>query len=440
MAKTTSSALRHQVIYQIFTRNYKNGTFQAVKEDLPRIKALGTDIIYLLPIQPSGEKNRKGTMGSPYAIKDYRAVDPVQGTREEFIALCEATHKAGMKIIIDIVYNHTSPDSVLSKEHPEWFFHRPDGSFGNRVGDWWDVIDLSYDDRGLWRYQIDTLKQWAEHVDGFRCDVAPMVPLEFWLQAREEVEAVRPGCLWIAESVDPQFIRLNRMAGISCHSDAELYQAFDICYDYDVYHKMADVALGKGSLGTYLEGVNLQEEIYPENYIKLRCLENHDRARAAALFPDEKVLRNLTAWNYFQKGTVMLYAGQEFETSHHPTLFDRDTVCFDTGKDLSAYLAKLKTIKQDPLFEYNAFFAHPEGVHKEVIVASLIGTKGTPAEGRKATGIFSTSGRAQILTIDLEDGMYTDAITGSQIQVFEKQIVSAGEPIILFSQEGNPLR
>ena len=184
MARNTSLSLRNAVIYQIFTRNYKGGTFQAVEADLDRIQALGADIIYLLPVQPSGEVHRKGSMGSPYAIRDYRIPDPVQGTMEDFKALSSAIHARGMKLMIDVVYNHTSPDSWLAENHPEWFFHKADGSLGNRIGDWWDVVDLDYTKKDLWRYQIDTLKMWAEYVDGFRCDVAPMVPLDFWLEAR----------------------------------------------------------------------------------------------------------------------------------------------------------------------------------------------------------------------------------------------------------------
>lgn len=431
MAKTTDSGLRHQVIYQIFTRNYKDGSFRAVQEDLPRIQALGADIIYLLPIQPSGKKNRKGSLGSPYAIQDYRAVDPSQGTLQDFEALCRAVHEAGMKIIIDIVYNHTSPDSVLSKEHPEWFYHRPDGSFGNRVGDWWDVIDLSYADHGLWDYQIETLKQWAKYVDGFRCDVAPMVPLEFWQEARRQVEGVRPGCLWIAESVDPQFIRVNRSLGIECASDGELYEVFDICYDYDVYGRFLSAAKGDGCLADYIEAVNLQEEIYPNNYVKLRCLENHDRPRAASLFPNGAALRNWTAWNYFQKGAVMLYAGEEFGVSHHPTLFDQDTVNFDTGTDLSPFLAKLKTIKQKPIFRDASFFVSLAGVRRDVIVAKLLGNKGSACENTMALGIFACDGSPQSLSVDLPDGLYQNEISGEAVDVYEHTMRYDGEPVIL---------
>ena len=432
MAQSTGKEIRNQVIYQIFTRNYKDGTFQSVESDLERIKALGADIIYLLPIQPSGTVHRKGTCGSPYAIKDYRAVDPAQGTMEDFIRLTNAIHAAGMKIMLDVVYNHTSPDSWLAENHPEWFFHKDDGSFGNRIGDWWDVIDLDYSNADLWDYQIDTLKMWAEYVDGFRCDVAPLVPLDFWRRAKQEVETVHPGCLWLAESVEPAFITGCRKDGIPVWSDGELYQVFDICYDYDTYSYLERAQCGNCSLGEYLERVNQQEAIFPDNYSKLRCLENHDRPRAAAMAPDQTVLRNWTAWTYFVKGTTMIYAGEEYCVKHHPTLFDHDPVVFDSGTDLSAFMAKLSEIKKSPAFAYSTFSAKAIGINNEVVLALHEVNADAPIEHQTVIGIFSTTGRKQALKVDLPDGYYTNAITGESIDVFEKTVVYNGEPIILF--------
>lgn len=128
------------------------------------VKGLGVDIIYLLPIHPVGVEKRKGTLGSPYAISDYRSVNPEYGTLEDFIRLVDAIHEKDMKCIIDVVYNHTSPDSVLVKEHPGWFYHKTDGTLGNRVGDWSDIVDLDYTNMDLWDYQIDTLKYWAGYI------------------------------------------------------------------------------------------------------------------------------------------------------------------------------------------------------------------------------------------------------------------------------------
>ena len=161
MAQNTGTTCRNQVIYSVFVRAHTpEGTFQALRRDLPRIRDLGAGIIWLMPIHPIGETARKGTLGSPYAIRDYRAVNPEFGTLEDFRSLVDDIHRLGMGCIIDVVYHHTSPDSLLAREHPDWFYHREDGSFGNKVGDWSDIIDLDYTCRELWDYQIETLCYW----------------------------------------------------------------------------------------------------------------------------------------------------------------------------------------------------------------------------------------------------------------------------------------
>ena len=154
MAANTDISLRNAVIYSIYVRNHtEEGTFLSVIPDLDRIKALGTDIIWLMPIHPIGEKNKKGSLGCPYANRDYRTVNPCYGTIEDFRALVSAIQEKGMKCIIDVVYNHTAPDATLVKEHPEFYYKKPDGSFGNKTADWTDVIDLDYRNRDLWDYR-----------------------------------------------------------------------------------------------------------------------------------------------------------------------------------------------------------------------------------------------------------------------------------------------
>ena len=351
MAITTSKANRNMVMYSVFVRNYsEEGTFKQLQNDLDRIKALGVDIIWLLPIHPVGVVERKGAVGSPYAIKDYRAIDPALGTKEDLKELVQEIHARGMRCIIDVVYNHTSPDSWLAQHHPEWFYHKPDGSFGNKVGEWLDVVDLDYSQRDLWDYQIETLKQWAEIVDGFRCDVAPLIPLEFWLRARQEVETVHPGCFWLSESVEPIFTVENRARGLVSLSDSEIYQAFDVSYEYDIFAYFKDYLKGNIPLSEYAAAINRQEAIYPDNYVKLRYLENHDNARAKLMIPDEAALENWTAFIYFQKGMTLLYAGQEHQVTHLPSLFEKDPVQWDSSKDISPLLTRLAEIKRKEIF------------------------------------------------------------------------------------------
>ncbi len=425
MALTTPTTYRNQVIYSIFTRQYsQEGTFQAVLKDLPRIKALGVDILWLMPIHPIGMKNRKGTLGSPYANLDYRAINPELGTRDDFIELVDAIHQQGMKVIIDVVYNHTSPDSVLSKEHPEWFLHKADGSFGNKIGDWSDVIDLDYSHPELWDYQIETLKQWARYVDGFRCDVAPLVPLAFWLKARKSVSQVRPDCFWLAESVEPEMIRSCRKAGIPCLSDSVLYQAFDATYEYDIYFDFLGYLTGKSSLAGYAEKINAQEAIYPANYVKLRCLENHDRRRIADLVKDEKTRRNWTAFLYFQQGITLLYNGQEKEVTHQPSLFDKDPILWDTGHDQTGLLTRLAQLKKDPLFAQSSY--EVKALAEKGLLARHCG------QGKELVGLFQVKRDSSPLLVPLLDGTYRDLISNQDFTIEKGQALTHGEPVIFW--------
>ena len=423
MATKTPKNYRNQVLYSVFVRNYsEEGTFEAVRRDLDRIKALGVDILWLMPIHPIGEKARKGTVGSPYAAKDFRAITPDFGTEEDLQRLVTSAHEKGMKVIMDIVYNHTAPDSWLAEHHPEWFYRKPDGSFGNKVGDWYDIIDLDYNQKGLWDYQIETLKQWAAIVDGFRCDASPLIPLAFWQKAREEVETVRPGCIWIAETVEPEFIRFLRSQGLVAHSDCEAFQVFDMSYEYDSYVVYRDYLHGQIPLSTYTEALNWQESVYPDNYVKLRFLENHDRPRVGQLVRDAQMRRAWTAFLYFQKGMVMLFNGQEVSNAHRPQLFEKDPVDWTEGEDISLLLRKLYDIKQDPIFADSAYDV--KALPTEVIFATH--TKGD----RQLLGWFPVRGSCTAVKTDLPDGVYENLLGGT-VDIFEGSFGLIGEPVII---------
>ena len=422
--------LRNMTLYSIFVRNF-GGTFQAVTRDLPRIRDLGADAIWLLPIHPIGTEKRKGALGSPYAISDYRAVNPEFGTTDDFIELCETAHALGLKVLIDVVYHHTAPDSVLRKTHPEYFYRKPDGSFGNHVGDWSDVIDLDFGNHALWDELIDTLCFWARYVDGFRCDVAPMIPLVFWLEARSRVEKVRPGCIWLAESVEHGFIRYLRAQNLDALSDSELYRAFDVCYDYDVYPDFIAYSEGRIPLTDYVAALVRQESTYPADYVKLRCTENHDRPRTAQLFPDPAIRRNWIAWTFFQKGMTLLYCGQEWGVDRTPSLFDADPVPCEGEPMHEALIKKLAVMKKDPLFSDGVYTI--EAQPGDVIVSTC--TLGR----RKAVGVFCMKGGAGKAEIPLPDGAYRDLLTGNGIDVSDGSLAVSGEPLILLAEgSSNP--
>ncbi len=421
MAWNTSKNYRNQVLYSVYVRNHTpEGTFQALRGDLRRIRDLGVDIIWLMPIHPIGVKARKGTLGSPYAISDYRAVNPEYGTMEDFKALVEDIHALGMKCIIDVVYNHTSPDSWLVENHPEWFYHKPDGSFGNHVGDWTDIVDLDYTHEDLWCYQIDTLKMWAQIVDGFRCDVAPLLPIEFWRRARQEVAQVRPDCFWLSESIEPGFIEYLHSQNLIAHSDAEIYEVFDAAYDYDIWGVFRGQLEGKLSLSAYADAVNGQERLYPDNYVKLRYLENHDNDRAAQIIPDRRKRLNWTAFMYFQKGLTLLFGGQEAGDAHRPDLFDKDTVRWNTGLDDSDFLRRLAEIKKNPLFADSHY--QVQALPENVLLATH------EKDGRKLVGLFFVDGTTA--RVDLPDGTYPNLI-GGEIQISNGLVDNNGKPVIL---------
>lgn len=424
MAENTQKNCRNLVIYSVYVRSHTpEGTFEGVRRDLERIRSLGTDVVWLMPIHPIGEQCRKGSLGSPYAIRDYRAVNPEYGTPEDFRRLVDDIHSLGMKCIIDVVYHHTSPDSVLAHEHPEWFFRKPDGSFGNKVGDWTDIIDLDYGQRGLWDYLIDTLKYWASMVDGFRCDVASLVPLAFWKEARAQVETVRPGCLWLAETVEPPFIAALRARGFDCLSDSQAFEAFDICYEYDIYHTFTACLRGEAPLARYARAVTQQETIYPGNYVKLRYLENHDQPRARFLIPDERALRNWTAFLFFQKGAALIYGGQEASCAHLPSLFDRDPVDW-SGPDCSPLIRRLAALKKHPLMADSAY-------RVDALPGEFL--RGAHRHGdRQLVGVFSARGGSSgPVSVDAPDGRYENLVDGSSVDVRAGMLSCQGEPIII---------
>ncbi|MNI14200.1 Alpha-1,4-glucan:maltose-1-phosphate maltosyltransferase [compost metagenome] len=425
VAKNTQKMLRNKVMYSIYVRNHsEEGTFHAVEQDLDRIKNLGVDVIWFMPIHPIGEKARKGKLGSPYANKHYREINPEYGTMEDFKQLVSAIHKKGMKCIIDVVYNHTSPDSWLVDNHPEYFFKKPDGSMGNRVGDWSDIVDLDYNQPELWDYQIESLKMWAEIVDGFRCDVAPLVPLDFWLRAREEVGKVNPDCLWLSESVEPEFILYLRSQGMVSLSDSEIYQAFDVSYDYDIHNDFKGYLTGVNKLSYYANKVNMQEYIYPENYVKLRYLENHDQPRAKELIPNDNDLLNWTAFLYFQKGMTMIYAGQETEHDVRPDLFNKDTVNWNTGKDISSFLSALYPIKKKEIVANGSYLLR--AIDEEDILVGEY-TWGD----QKLVSVFSMKGKSAQVEVNLPDNAYKNLIDGTEVIVKDGKLLSVSKPIII---------
>jgi len=423
MAPNTSHSCRNLVIYEVYVRNHgPNGTFADVEADLPRLKALGVDVVWFMPIHPIGKLNRKGSHGSPYSIQDYRGVNPEYGSREDFTRLIERAHALGLKVMIDVVYNHTSHDSVLVKEHPEYFNQDAQGHPVTTVPDWSDVIDLKHPNPALTDYLVDTLVMWAQAgVDGFRCDVAPLVPIDFWQQARAAVEKARPGVIWLAESVHGGFIDSRRRRGLFAQSDSEIYAAFDLCYDYEIWPVFQQAVQGACPVLDYLEMLRFQDFMYPENYVKMRCVENHDNWRILRLAPSRDQALAWTAFSAFNRGAFLIYGGQEAGAEHTPSLFEVDKIDW---KDYPSqdFLSKLAHLKKDP--------AQVEG--QFILLADAPAIQAAwQHPSQSLYGIFNTTAAQGEVGVQLADGKYADLINGGEVTVKKGKTTLPAQAAIL---------
>jgi glycosidase len=423
MAHDTPASLRGASIYQVFVRNYsQEGTFDAALPALDAAVRMGFDIVCLTPIHPVGKVARKGTLGSPYAVADYRTVESSLGGEAGFRRFLDAAHGKGLKVLIDIVYNHTSPDSVLAHEHPEWFWKGPDGKPCSRVPEWSDVVDLDYSNAGLREYQIETLEGWARFgADGFRCDVASLVPVDFWVEARRRCAAIRD-CLWLAESVHKNFLRDMRRRGFYAACDAELHEAFDITYDYDGREELDTPRASRKPLPAYLHHLYLQECMYPATAIKARFLENHDLPRAARRFGKWYALKNWTAFAMLLPGTFFAYAGEELSIEEQPSLFEKESVPWAKGdREFEAWFTKAhlatKAIRaREPLFDVREIAA---GI---VLVERRGGEKPVAA-------LFNLEGHSGLAKLPFPI-RGTNILSGEHVDL-KKTIDIPGEPIVV---------
>jgi hypothetical protein len=409
MATDTPSSYRNLVIYEIYVRNHGvNGKFQDVEKDLPRLHTLGVDVLWFMPIHPIGAVNKKGSLGCPYSISDYREVNPEYGTKEDFAHLIQQAHGREMKVMIDVVYNHTAHDSVLAKDHLEYFHQDENGNPITTVPEWSDVIDLKHPNPELDDYLIETLKGWVKlGVDGFRCDVASLVPLDFWSRARAEVAQVKPGVIWLAESVHASFVGARRLNGLTGLSDSELYNAFDITYDYDIWPIWQLAVQGKVPVRRYVEMLRYQDCIFPVTYVKMRCVENHDQARIMRMAPTKNQAIAWTAFEAFNKGPFLIYGGEESGTKHTPSLFDTDKIDW-SDYSIQPTLSRLARLKKDPAQVHGKFV---------VIQADPAIQAVWEYPENHLYGIFNTSGKSGYIMVSLPDGTYRDLLNDGQVTV-----------------------
>ncbi len=336
--------LRNGVIYEIFPRDFSPaGNLNGVTARLDDLKNLGVNILWIMPIHPIGEKYRKGGFGSPYSISDYYAVDPDYGTLDDFRRLVAGAHLRGLKVIMDLVADHTAWDSVMM-QHPEFYKQDANGKLLPPVPEWTDVAGLNYANPQLRDYMIAMMKYWVQtcDIDGFRCDVAYMVPTDFWMQARAALEKIKPDIMLLAEASKPEL----------------LAQAFDIDYDWPLLHAMNGV-LTDGAPASDLrrswEDSRLQ---FPRGALHMRVSDDHDEARAVARYGIRGALA-ASALMFTLNGVPLLYNGMEVgdaTESGDPALFDKLTIFWrpkERPPVRAIYRGLISLRKQYPCFENN---------------------------------------------------------------------------------------
>ncbi len=427
MATTTPQSLRNLVLYEIYVRNHgRSGAFSDITTDLPRLREMGVDVVWFMPIHPIGQLHKKGSLGCPYSIQDYRQVNPEYGNQKEFRLLCQYAHALGLKVMIDVVYNHTSHDSVLVNTHPEWFHQDENGRPVTTVPEWSDVIDLTYDDPALWHYLIETLKFWVEMgVDGFRCDVASIVPLAFWQRARAELAELKPGLIWLAESVHTNFVIDRRRHGLTAHADGEIHSAFDLSYDYDIWPVWEKAVAEATAVPLYFSLLQFQQGIYPAHTLKMRCVENHDQPRIMARAPSRAQALAWTAFQAFNEGPFLIYAGQESENRRTPSLFDEDKIVW-ADYSLQGFLTQLCRLKKDAVQVAGDF---------RLITAEPALTAHWQTENEGLYGVFNVAGVAEVMPTPLPDGTYVDLLTDRLIEVREGEMM-VGETAVIIRYSG----
>ncbi|NTW31309.1 MAG: alpha-amylase [Bacteroidetes bacterium] len=312
--KTVPEWTNNLTIYEVNLRQYsKSGSFKDFEKHLPRLKEMGVGILWFMPVQPIGVKNRKGTLGSYYSVSDYMAVNPEYGTLDDFKKLVKKCHDAGMYVIIDWVANHTSWDNKLITTHPEWYSKDSSGKIIAPVPDWTDVADLNYDKKGLHRYMIDAMKFWLKEadIDGFRCDVAGMVTTDFWNEVRPALDSIKK-VFMLAEA-----------------EDSILHEkAFDMSYTWNFHHLTTDIAQGKKTALTIDTLFRKESKKFTSDAYRMYFTSNHDEnswnGTAYEKYGDG--VKTFAVLTFTVPGMPLIYSGQEAGLNKRLKFFDKDTI------------------------------------------------------------------------------------------------------------------
>ena len=323
------------VLYEMNIRQLTpEGTFAAAAKHLPFLRDLGVDAVWLMPPYPIGREGRKGALGSYYSVQDYCAVNPEFGSLEEFDFLVAEAHRLGMKVLLDWVANHTARDACWLREKPYDWYERDAQGAAAVPWDWTDTAKLNYANHDVWQGQIDSMLYWVENhdIDGFRCDMAMLVPVEFWQEVSKALHAAKPDIFMLAEAEEQNLFD----------------NAFDACYGWEVHHLMCDIAQGKTRVDALRRWLYADRDRYPQSALRMMFTSNHDEnswsgSEFARLGEAVRIMAALTF--VLPQSLPLIYTGQEVGYDHSFEFFDRDPLPSLEANEWSDFYRTLTSLK-----------------------------------------------------------------------------------------------
>lgn len=393
--------IQHSNVYEVNVRQYTpEGSFEAFSRHLPRLKDMGVQTLWFMPITPISVEGRLGTLGSYYACSDYTAINPEFGTIDDFRDLVSKAHELGMKVIIDWVANHTGIDHIWTKIHPGFYKKNAEGQFYDSNG-WQDVIDLNYYDGLMRKTMIEAMQFWVEDcgIDGFRCDMAHLVPLDFWKQARVHLDAIKP-LFWLGETEDIHYL-----------------DVFDACYAWTWMHETEKFSKGSQTLYGLKQCLIHYQEHFPENTCRLFFTSNHDENSWNGTEYEKygdlaKVLAILnTTWS----GIPLIYSGQELPNLKRLKFFEKDIIEWNDQPALHHFYKKLSALR----ISHSAL----NSLEKPVIIPNSaeqnVFTYLRKSDAAEVVTLLNFSGNSVSVQLGQSEaqGRYTELFSGAEVNL-----------------------
>ena len=386
-------------LYEVNIRQYTpEGTLNAFRKHIPRLHAMGVDTLWVMPVQPIGKVNRKGSLGSYYSIRDYVNINPEFGTLDDFQALVDDAHKLGMKVLLDWVANHTAWDHVWTESDPDYYRKDEEGNFDS-PWDWTDVIALDYTKQEMRKAMISAMEFWLKetNIDGFRCDMAGMVPVDFWEEARNALDPERK-LFMLAE--DENEVRL-------------LDEAFDMNFTWEMHHLMNEIAKGEKNASAIWDKYQEYTERYPASAYRMYFTSNHDEnSHSGSAFERMgEAAPAFAALTYLLPGMPLTYSGQETAYAKRLSFFEKDKIDW-SDLALEEFYRKMNLAKRDN----KALWCGSSGGDMVDINQgknnNIFAVK-RELDDNRILGILNLSGEKQQLTLDNDRlaGTYRDIFT-----------------------------